>query len=130
MPCGADGGWLFSPASSRSLGYNPQVANAIPRSAAKFNHILSTMAAPRCDKTLYVFGTQFGATGVAALSLERRLYTRYRPKKIVRVRKCRHCGRRVITHEAIGAWRIPGVGDSLDQQRGLAGVFESSDSGN
>ena len=38
----------------RSLGYNPQVANATPRSAAKSNHVLSTMAAPRCDKTLCV----------------------------------------------------------------------------
>jgi hypothetical protein len=58
------------------------------------------------------------------------LYTRYRPKKIVRVRKCRHCGRRVITHEAIGASRIPGVDDCANQQRGLAGVFDGADSGN
>ena len=57
------------------------------------------------------------------------LYTRYRPKKIVRVRKCRHCRRRVITYEAIGAWRIPAADDSPDQQRGLGSAFTWSDSG-
>ena len=41
-----------------SLGYNLQVGNVLPSSAAKFNHVLSTMAAPRCDKTLYVFRTK------------------------------------------------------------------------
>lgn len=57
------------------------------------------------------------------------LYTRYRPKKIVRVRQCRHCGRRVITYEAIGVWRIPGGDDCPDPQRGLTSVFEHPDSG-
>jgi transcriptional regulator NrdR family protein len=30
------------------------------------------------------------------------LYTRQRPKKVVRARQCRHCGRRVVTQETIG----------------------------
>ena len=55
-------------------------------------------------------------------------YTRRRTNKIVRVRQCRHCQRRVITHEAIGAWRIAGGDDCREQQRGLAGVFDWSGS--
>ena len=51
------------------------------------------------------------------------LYTRYRPKKIVRVRECRHCQRRVITYEAVGAWRVRGGDDCPDQQRGLESIF-------
>lgn len=58
------------------------------------------------------------------------LYTRHRTKKIVRVRQCRHCGRRVITYEAIGAWAVPGVGDHQDHTRGLGSVFECSNSTN
>lgn len=30
------------------------------------------------------------------------LYTRYRPNRIVRVRKCQTCRHRAITHETIG----------------------------
>ncbi len=45
------------------------------------------------------------------------LYTRRRFGRIVRVRRCRHCGRRVVTSEAIEAWRIPGVDDESDQRR-------------
>ena len=43
------------------------------------------------------------------------LYTRQRVRRIVRVRQCRHCGRRIITYESIGAWRIPGGDDCPDQ---------------
>jgi len=57
------------------------------------------------------------------------LYTRQRAKRIVRVRKCRHCKRRIITSESISAWRIPGGDDCEDQQRGLASVFDWPDSG-
>jgi hypothetical protein len=34
------------------------------------------------------------------------LYTRQGARRIVRVRECRHCGRRVVTYESISAWRI------------------------
>jgi len=37
---------------------------------------------------------------------QEKVRTRSRTAKIVGVRQCRHCKRRVITHEAIGAWRI------------------------
>ena len=30
------------------------------------------------------------------------LYTRYRARSIVRVRSCRHCGRRLVTRETAG----------------------------
>jgi transcription elongation factor Elf1 len=30
------------------------------------------------------------------------LYTRQRPRSIMRVRVCRHCGRRVVTRETAG----------------------------
>ena len=56
------------------------------------------------------------------------LYTRQRMKKIVRVRQCRHCLRRVIAQESISAWRIPGGDDCSDQERGLGSAFAWPDS--
>ena len=57
------------------------------------------------------------------------LYTRYRPKRIVRVRQCQKCKRRVITNEFVGPWRVTGGGDDRDQKRGLASAFDGTDSG-
>jgi hypothetical protein len=55
------------------------------------------------------------------------LYTRQRAGRIVRVRECRHCKRRVITYESISAWRIPGGDDRTHRERGLASVFDWPD---
>lgn len=55
--------------------------------------------------------------------------TRSTPKRIVRIRQCRHGGRRVITCEAIGVWRVPGVADCSGQPRGQSSAFERPDSG-
>jgi hypothetical protein len=58
-----------------------------------------------------------------------KLYTRRRTNKIVRVRQRRRRKVGVMTHEAIGAWRILGGDDCAEQHRGLAGVFDWSGSG-
>ena len=55
------------------------------------------------------------------------LYTRYRPQRIVRVRRCQKCKRRVITNESIGVWRVPGGDDCANQKRGLTSAFDWGD---
>jgi transcriptional regulator NrdR family protein len=57
------------------------------------------------------------------------LYTRYRPQKIVRVRKCRHCGRRMITYETIGTRGISEEARRSDGERGLTSAFDHADKG-
>jgi transcriptional regulator NrdR family protein len=35
----------------------------------------------------------------------RRAYTRKQPRRIMRVRTCRHCGKRIVTYEAVSGAR-------------------------